>query len=450
MSTTRPPPGAAAPAAAATPDRVAGRAPADPSLRRLKLAYVLGLMIIGLLSLGTHITIDRILEEERVTAHVVNLTGRQRVLSQTIARLTSLYVDAGRHGETAQMVRDTRDRLRADIFRHMAMLERVHSGLQRGDPRLGLPAPMGPDLQEVLFEAPHTLDNRMVGFLTDLSALLLMPDPRVDETLQQFQAVQAAATGPLLQALDQAVAAIQTQSERRVDARQRQLWGILAIILVTLVLEAVLLFRPIIRRVQHYQGVLHDLAHTDGLTGCFNRRTILQIAMTEFVRARRFQRPMSLLIVDLDRFKRVNDTYGHAAGDRVIQTLAQVTREVLRAQDSFGRLGGEEFVVVLPETGRAGASALGDRILQRLRTTPIPWEGAVLSVTASLGAATLSTNDTAMEDCLDRADRNLYAAKRGGRDRMVGDGDPDGPAPPVPDPTVLEKPPTPAPGEPHR
>ncbi|MBA2292197.1 MAG: diguanylate cyclase [Gemmatimonadales bacterium] len=163
---------------------------------------------------------------------------------------------------------------------------------------------------------------------------------------------------------------------------------------------------------------LRELADTDPLTGCANRRVLDLRLAEELDRARRYDQVVTVVMVDVDDFKRINDTYGHAAGDEVLRQLAVLLRRELRTMDFLARYGGEEFLIVLPETGGTGARLFVDRILRRVQQFQFGEDGVQISVTASAGLATFP-DDRAADDqaLLKLADQNLYKAKRAGRNR---------------------------------
>ena len=165
---------------------------------------------------------------------------------------------------------------------------------------------------------------------------------------------------------------------------------------------------------------LRFLANTDGLTGLDNRRRFQERLHEEVERAHRYERPLSLVLLDLDHFKKVNDTWGHPAGDRVLQGTAAALRHVLRDMDVAGRMGGEEFAVLLPETELAGARALAERLRARIASVDHASDGGVVfRVTSSLGVTSLDPgvfHDA--EVLLKAADEALYRAKNQGRDRV--------------------------------
>lgn len=172
----------------------------------------------------------------------------------------------------------------------------------------------------------------------------------------------------------------------------------------------------------------HELEHqarTDFLTGIPNRRHFLNLADLELARARRYGRPFSVLMLDLDLFKNINDRYGHRVGDLTLQKVVEVCRQILREVDIVGRLGGEEFGILLPETDPEQALQVADRVRQAVAaaTVALP-DGGMVGITTSIGVATYGEADPDVEGVLIRADRALYEAKRAGRDRVSDDGKP--------------------------
>ena len=164
---------------------------------------------------------------------------------------------------------------------------------------------------------------------------------------------------------------------------------------------------------------LQTLAVTDFLTGTLNRRALFELLQREIDRERRYGRSFAVIAFDIDHFKEVNDRWGHAAGDVVLQRAVALTLGTLRHSDVLARYGGEEFVIVAPETDRAGALQLAERVRSALRSSDIVLDSGVLRVTASFGVAFFDPRDERPEQIILRADRALYAAKAAGRDRVV-------------------------------
>ncbi|KAB0242998.1 diguanylate cyclase [Microcystis aeruginosa EAWAG127a] len=163
---------------------------------------------------------------------------------------------------------------------------------------------------------------------------------------------------------------------------------------------------------------LEKLVITDSLTGVNNRREILSLGEKEFQRCRRYYRYFSVLVIDIDHFKHINDTFGHILGDKTLITVAGAIKNCLRQVDSFGRFGGEEFVAILPETNLEDAATTAQRICQVINELNIEIDRQKVRVTASIGVATFSPKDNNLEAVIERADHALFAAKNQGRNRV--------------------------------
>jgi diguanylate cyclase (GGDEF)-like protein len=168
-----------------------------------------------------------------------------------------------------------------------------------------------------------------------------------------------------------------------------------------------------------FQQMQHQ-ALTDGLTGCFNRRFFEIQLERDLHLATRMRQPVSLILLDIDHFKRVNDTHGHDAGDAALRILANALREELRGVDTAARYGGEEFAIILPQAGPEGAQVVAERLRSRIERTQVPGVGCI---TASLGVATFPGDASSRELLVTSADRALYQAKRTGRNRVCSTAD---------------------------
>lgn len=163
-------------------------------------------------------------------------------------------------------------------------------------------------------------------------------------------------------------------------------------------------------------------ATTDGLTGALSRRAFLAAAARDIARVRCQGDDLSCVLLDLDHFKRLNDTHGHAAGDRALQEVVALLKSCLRSHDYVGRLGGEEFAIIMPGADGALACEAGERVRQRVMNAWLPAPRGEVGLTISVGVATLMREDAGIEDLLRRSDEALYAAKANGRNRLVCDG----------------------------
>lgn len=168
-----------------------------------------------------------------------------------------------------------------------------------------------------------------------------------------------------------------------------------------------------------FQQMQHQ-ALTDGLTGCFNRRFFEIQLERDLHLATRMRQPVSLILLDIDYFKRVNDTHGHDAGDAALRILANALREELRGVDTAARYGGEEFAIILPQAGPEGAQVVAERLRSRIERTEVPGVGCI---TASLGVATFPGDASSRELLVTSADRALYQAKRTGRNKVCSTAD---------------------------
>ncbi|WP_350431579.1 GGDEF domain-containing protein [Shewanella sp. H8] len=165
----------------------------------------------------------------------------------------------------------------------------------------------------------------------------------------------------------------------------------------------------------HLRSKLEQLANTDPLTGLFNRRSFTSFCEHEFFRSTRYFRPFSLMIIDIDLFKLVNDTYGHLVGDEVIKRVANICGEHVREADVVARIGGEEFAILLPNTDIDSAYILAERLRVAQQQ---PDENQAPSITISIGVATLCSQDKAFLEVFKRADNALYSSKNVGRNSV--------------------------------
>lgn len=180
-----------------------------------------------------------------------------------------------------------------------------------------------------------------------------------------------------------------------------------------------------VRDISEYKRLENELkrdAHIDMLTGLNNRRYFFELAEQEMARAKRYGSPLTALMLDLDHFKLVNDTYGHQVGDMVLQKFSEVFVKTLRGIDILGRIGGEEFAVLMPETKSEQALEVAERLRLAIASAAVtlPHDDAV-HFTVSIGAASLLTTDSKVDDLLKRADAVLYTAKSTGRNRVCWD-----------------------------
>lgn len=172
------------------------------------------------------------------------------------------------------------------------------------------------------------------------------------------------------------------------------------------------------KKIQEY---LHRIANTDALTGVGNRRYFLEQGKNEFARGLRYSQTLSLIMMDIDKFKSINDTYGHDIGDIALQALSNICVKTLRKNDVFARLGGEEFAAILPSTGINGAMQLSERLRENIQNMVTTSAKGDIQFTASMGVTEVNFDDENedIECMLNRADKGLYKAKVSGRNRVI-------------------------------
>jgi diguanylate cyclase (GGDEF)-like protein len=225
----------------------------------------------------------------------------------------------------------------------------------------------------------------------------------------------SAAGTPSLTGLQLVSMPMELPMHRALEAFWRQLAGMAALVVVLFLALNLMLRRLVVNPVDVHQRALRRLATQDSLTGATNRRGFMDRLLRAQSEAEAQAEPLSLVMVDLDHFKRINDEHGHGVGDAVLREVAHRMRRQIRRADLLGRLGGEEFAILLPDTDLVGARTQAEHLLTALRGQPFPTVG---QVTASLGVAQWNGREAA-SSWLHRADLALYEAKHLGRDRLV-------------------------------
>jgi diguanylate cyclase (GGDEF)-like protein len=167
-----------------------------------------------------------------------------------------------------------------------------------------------------------------------------------------------------------------------------------------------------------YHEEIYRMTIIDGLTQIHNKRYLHEALEREIIRGRRHERELSILMFDIDHFKRVNDVHGHLAGDFVLKELARIVQSRIRRDEVFARYGGEEFAIILPETDLEGALQLAETLRQKVAEHAFVFQADTMRVSISIGAALLTENEKTANELIKRADERLYAAKNGGRNRV--------------------------------
>jgi diguanylate cyclase (GGDEF)-like protein len=204
----------------------------------------------------------------------------------------------------------------------------------------------------------------------------------------------------------------QDQTLELADVRKTLAWNVTLYVLITIVIGSLVVFT-----VNLFQSKMEAMAVVDELTGLFNRRRFYNLFQREIAYAQRYDQPLSLLMIDIDFFKTVNDQYGHPAGDRVIRKLADVMRQEVRAVDVVGRWGGEEFVILLHKTDTQQAYDTAERLREAIAQTQIDIGKKTIQATVSLGVASAPSGNLDMDEMIKQSDQAMYCAKQTGRNR---------------------------------
>ena len=375
------------------------------STRSLTVAYSLALAIVAALSFFSHVTINNILHEQEGSAAIINISGRQRMLSQRIASYAAQH--ALGDPEAAAELTAASDRF-----------ERYHRALAHGDDALKIPAPSSPALIAIYASDGAGLDAAATAFVTRARAIAGLA-PGSAALRADLTPLLADARMPLLDSLEDVVTFQQRASERQLSRLETLQTGSLIVVLLTLIAEAMGIFRPMVAKIQRYTSELLRIANRDPLTGALNRKGFADHAAKELSRANRYRRPTSFLMLDADRFKQINDLHGHGAGDAALSAIANALGECLRPTDFLGRLGGEEFGILLPETSLQGAIAAAERIRKRVETLQVSSKSGPFQCTVSIGATEVEPGAVDLKSAMERADAALYRAKAEGRNRVI-------------------------------
>jgi diguanylate cyclase (GGDEF)-like protein len=381
--------------------------------RALTFRYLLALSLIGTLAIGGFLVLQETIKTHEASSSIITMTARQSKLAQEVAATARHLIesqDPSAHGAD-----------RGALFEAAHAMEQAH--LQLTDPAspLGQPLRDSVTIRAFYFDYPLNLDRKIRSFLRDAYQLSGTRDSELhagQPTLRRLQ-TQAAM---LLIALDALVDRLEADARESVRRSRLLEAALLATTLVMLGLEALFIFRPIVRRVWR-EGAkliesrdrLVELAHFDPLTKLPNR-TLLQLRLDmALAQGRRDGSLTAVLQLDLDHFKDVNDSFGHAAGDHLLSELSSRLQDLLRATDTVARTGGDEFAIIL--TGQRTAHQVGkmaETIVQAARQ-PVIWRDGVLQVGASIGIALCPSDDEDPEQLLRSADIALYQAKASGR-----------------------------------
>ena len=375
-------------------------------LRLGVVTYTAALLLIAAFSIAFHFITDNIVHQQDATARVVNISGRQRMLSQRIARLSLERAAHTGFRQDADTDRELNSAISLMASSHQELLQSASPAA----------------VKSVYTDAPYRLDTQMGLFLAHARAVSARPASELTIADVDLLAVEQAAQLPLLQALNAAVAAKQESSEGSIKHLRAVLGRLTLLMLAILLAEALFLYRPLFKRLGLAHAELLELGRTDPLTGCLNRRAFTQEAHALVEESKETGKQLAVMTIDIDRFKSVNDRFGHSAGDDVIYGLVARLLAGMKGTHRLCRMGGEEFSILLRGATLGEAAAEAEEFRKIVAATPFivktHEELLQLEVTVSVGVAELVGSDPSIFTVLGRADKALYRAKQSGRNRV--------------------------------
>jgi diguanylate cyclase (GGDEF)-like protein len=342
---------------------------------------------------------------------VNDIGGRQRMLSERTVHLLLEYA--------VENDQDDRNHIVELIENSLQKFDKAHQLLIRGQLSDGDIVIFSDSIDNIFFDGPEYLDLKARIFIYNTREVLEREwSPGLISSYYLIQLREATK-----QDLHSSLDALATQYTANSKSRITRLRVIVAILLggivVVLCAVGVLVFNPMFKRIEAQEQELHNLAFIDPLANCHNRRSFLTNADTAFERSRRYKHTFAILFIDIDHFKDINDNYGHALGDEAIKEMTRICLENIRDSDILGRIGGDEFGVILQECGLGYATQTAEKLRERISNHIVSSKLGTIKFSISVGAATVEDSDTDVGDTLKRADRNLYEAKRTGRNLVI-------------------------------
>ena len=377
-------------------------------------AYTTAFLLIAGISLIVHVITSSITQIQQSSIRNSFFINQERALVEQISSSAAKHYSLGEELDF-DMLTQAVNQLKTNHEKTIASIKEQ-----------SLLNPLSPSLNKVYFEQPFLLDNNINAYID--KANLYASYEAADKSIERVEAqkfLQRKARSLLQPILNKALADYQTEVILRIEFFHRLQLGGLLVVLVVLLFEAAFIFYPLAKRTRVYHTMLLKQALEDPLTGLSNRRAFMNRSEAAKTRAYRDQEQMIVALTDLDHFKSVNDTYGHDIGDAVLKHFSAVLKKSLRGGDIIGRIGGEEFAVVLPKTNyETGKEAL-ERLCHDVENNPCPYvsdEGTneELTYTVSIGFTNVSfNNEMSIDELLKKADEALYEAKEGGSNRAV-------------------------------
>ena len=368
----------------------------------LKIIYSIIFVSLSAWVVYAYITTTEIIQSQETYAHIINISGKQRMLSQKTALIAKRYYESDDPA------------LRKHLVGLYKLMRRDHQDIVTSHLT-------SEKIKAIYFQPPDNLNIKLEHFLNLLASFIETKD---GSTLKAIENTSF----ELLPEINRTVYIFEQESNEKTKILMEREFFILVGTLLTLVIEALIIVIPAIRiasrkdselrqLIEERTKELEELSVTDQLTKLYNRRKIDSILLTEIEQARRYNQPFSLILIDIDYFKKINDRYGHLVGDRVLQIIARLFSSNIRKTDMVGRWGGEEFLIISMEKDL-------DKVLifvEKLRALVDNYKFDIVgNITCSFGVAHFSQGDT-VDSLLRRTDVALYDAKKSGRNCVKTD-----------------------------
>lgn len=379
---------------------------ANPS-RYMTVTYVLSLTLIGILSVVVHVMLDRVIVEQSQTGMIVNISGQQRMLSQRVSLFSLDYLATG-SSQSKVLAESALKKLNKN---HSLLTAPHFNALSNNEE-----SPLSEPLKVMYFSEPMNVHQSLMEFESAVRKVLYSIDDDINLALKA-ESFLSMSRHTLLDALDAVVRQYELESVERVNELRVAQNMVLGIIILTILIEAVFVFRPMVAKVSDFaRRIQHDANH-DHLTGLYNRRAFYLMSEQVASLAQRNKRPLCVLMIDIDHFKKINDRFGHDAGDIAIKRVSGVLESCSRQSDIVSRFGGEEFIILLPETDLQGARTVGEKIRAEVIDSSFEFDGQLISMTVSCGAAECLPDVIHLDTLVAQADKALYEAKQTGRNK---------------------------------
>lgn len=362
----------------------------------LKNVYVLVFTSLAGWALFAYITTTQIIKNQQNYAHIINVSGKQRVLSQKIALIANRYYETRNEKDKERLI-SLHENMKADHVHILTM--HVKSELTTS----------------IYYEKPKQLNEKVKYFLDVVSSFIQ------DDDLSLLYKIESLSMS-LFPILNDAVNGFENDSEIKTKKLLDRMLFILVGTLITLILEAVFIVAPSIKHARRKEDELNNLVKertveleklsvTDQLTKLYNRRKTDETLSNEIERVKRSNNSFSIILLDIDKFKNVNDTYGHQVGDDVLKSIAKLLMLNVRKVDILGRWGGEEFLIIDAESNPKNVLEFAEKIRKAIEDHVFEKVG---QVTCSFGITYYVDGDTE-SSILARSDKALYIAKDSGR-----------------------------------